>query len=132
MARLGSHAEGGPLMTKQSDALESDVNQIVKRHIAYGVPLPVGGRPPTYGDFTSGLDFHTAMNRVTEAEQAFDALPAHVRAHCRNDPGELLDLVYDPARADELTKLGLLPEQTPVKPAPEPDPAPVPDPPPTP
>jgi len=124
--------EGGDLMTKQSQALETDVNAIVARHIAHNIPLPVDGRPARYGDFASGMDFHEAMNRVAEAEQSFENLPAHVRLHCHNDPGEFLDLVFNPDRADELVKLKLLPEQTPqppaapapAEPAPEPDPEP--------
>lgn len=124
--RLGQHAEGGPLMTKQSDALTTDVNAIVARHVAHGIPLPVDGRPPTYGDFASGLDYHEAMNRVTAAEQSFDQLPAHIRAHCENNPGRFLDLVFDPNRIGELEELGLLPAQTPEKPAAPATPGPAP------
>lgn len=106
------HPSGGRKMTKQSMAAETDINAIVKRHIAFRMPLPEG--PPSYGDFTGFGDFHAAQNQVVEAREQFLALPAHIRDYCENDPGKFLDLVFDPARRAELVKLGLLPEQVPA------------------
>lgn len=127
------HPEGGPLMTKQSMAAETDINNIMARWITNGIPpIAPGGTPPTYGDFSNTPDFQTALNAVREAELQFMALPAHIRAHCRNDPGEFLGMVFDPSRQAELVKLGLLKEQIPTA-APKPpvveDAAPVPLPP---
>lgn len=98
---------GDESLTKQSMAQESDINQIVARHIAHGVPLFVDGRA-TYGDFSSFLDYHGSLNAVLRAQEEFNALPAAVREHVGNDPGKFLDLVYDPARRDELVALGLV------------------------
>lgn len=109
-----THPEGGPLMTKQSMAADTDVNHIMARWIAHGVPPLAGNRAPTYGDFSSGLDFQTALNQVMETQAQFDRLPAHIRAACHNDPAEFLDLALNPARVDELVKLGLKPEQLPA------------------
>lgn len=101
--------EGGPLLTKQSMAAATDVNAIVARHIAHGLPLPNGSdRQFNYGDFSSFEDLHTSMNRVKAAEVDFMALPSAVRDHCNNDPREFLRLVFDPARRGELEKLGLV------------------------
>lgn len=129
--RKVAHPEGGPLMTKQSMAAETDINQIMKRWIAHGVPPLSGNRVGTYGDFSRAPDFQTALNMVREAEEQFDQLPAHIRKHCRNDPAEFLAMVYDPDRQAELVKLGLKPEQVPEgaktenpKPAPQPAPDP--------
>lgn len=121
--------EGGRLMTKQSQALETDVNQIVARHIATKTPLPTG--PLQYGDFTNAMDFHGALTRIREAELQFNRLPAHIRRHCNNDPGQYLDLVFDPDRVGELELLGLVDAQKPeaAQPAPVPAPAPAPAPP---
>lgn len=119
------HPEGGNLMTKQSMAAQTDVNQIMARWIHHGIAPIAPGMNPTYGDFSSGLDFQTALNAVKEAEAEFLRLPSHIRKHCHNDPKEFLELVYDPDRMKELVDLGLLPDQTPQKPA-EPEPAPAP------
>lgn len=74
-------------MTKQSDALATDVNAIIKKWITHGVAPMVSGRP-TYGDFTNVGDYHGAMNKVLEAQNQFNALPSAVRAHVENDPGK--------------------------------------------
>lgn len=99
------HPKGGELMTKHSMALDTDVNQIVKRHIQFGMPLPVG--EAKYGDFSGTTDYHDALNRVFEAREQFEALPAAVRDACRNDPGVFLEKVASPEGREELGKLGL-------------------------
>lgn len=106
--------EGGDMMTKQSMALESDINHIVSRWIHHGqVPRAVSSTP-MYGDFSSFDSFHEAANLVLAAEADFARLPAHVRDHCKNDPGLFLDLVYDPERRPELEALGLVAAALPV------------------
>lgn len=101
------HPEGGRLLVKQSMAMESDINQIVARHVAHGVPFLPGDRA-TYGDFSNFDGYHAALNDVMRAQDEFAKLPAAIREHCRNDPGEFLQMVYDPARRAELEKLGLV------------------------
>lgn len=119
--------------TKQSMADEQDVNSIMRKYLSTG-QFPVGNTPSRYGDFSGLEDYHTVLNRVIETQRRFDLLPAHVRSHVHNDPGELLDLVNDPARLEEARKLGLLepvpePEAPPSEPVPtEPAPAPEPGP----
>jgi len=105
--RRVTHAGGGRMMTKQAEAAETDINAIIRRHRQMGVPFPQGG-DANYGDFSNALDFHSALNRVREAEQTFALLPPDVREFCQNDPGRFLDLVMDPDRRDELVALGLV------------------------
>lgn len=117
--------EGGRVMVKQSMAAETDINAIVARHVAHGVPLPVGA--PSYGDFSSSLDYHSALNSLIAAQDEFSRLPASVRDYCQNDPGMFLDLVHDESRLAEMAKLGLVPELVPAKPVvPDPGDNPVP------
>lgn len=121
------HPTGGQRRTKDSMALESDVNTIVKRHTLQGTRLPGPEGPHTYGDFSNAVDYHTAMNRVLAAREQFMQLPSHIRTHCKNDPGQFLDLVFDPERRAELVQLGLVEHEVPpaaaTAPA-APDPAP--------
>lgn len=105
---------GGPSLTRQADALESDVNQIVRRYVAHGIMPPGGGGVPRYGDFSDSMSYHDALTRVRDMESDFMALPAAVRDYCRNDPGEFLTRVMDPASTDDLRELGLLEEQRPA------------------
>jgi len=101
----------GDSRTKQSQRDEADVNAIMRKYLSTGlVPEYRAGQ---YGDFASGTDFHTALTQVREAEAAFMALPSDVRTAAKNDPGELLEMVTDPARMDEAIGLGLLPDPNP-------------------
>lgn len=96
-------------LTKQSFASEVDINTIVDRFGLSG-ELPVGVRMPVYGDFTGVSDFHSAVNAVAKANEAFDAMPAKVRARFKNDPAEFLEFVADANNIVEARKLGLVPE----------------------
>lgn len=112
------HPEGGDSMTKQADALDSDINKIMNRYVTTGVLPPLNGRQATYGDFQDSADFYTQMNRVTHGRSEFERLPAHIRDYCKNDLGVFLDLVSNPERRKELEKLGLTEAQVPENVAP--------------
>lgn len=98
----------GVSRTKQSPTDDTDVNAIMRKYLSSGLISHYSRQEPRYGDFTMGVDYHTALNSVREAQERFMELPAHVRQHVGNDPGALLDLVFDPARAEEARALGLL------------------------
>lgn len=117
-------------LAKQSFAEECDINTIVKRFGLTG-KLPEGVRMPTYGDFTGLQDFHQAMNAIAMANEAFDAMPAHVRSRFDNDPGKFVDFCSNKDNLDEARKLGLVapqeaPGAAPGAPAGSPSPAPSP------
>lgn len=97
-------------LTKQSFAEEVDINTIVKRFNLTG-QLPVGVRMPTYGDFEVVDDYHSAANAIAQASEAFDAMPAHVRARFHNDPAEFVAFCSDGKNRDEAVKLGLVAPQ---------------------
>lgn len=92
--------------TRQEFRDECDVNILMKRYQRTGV-LPGDPASMRYGDFSSLPDFMEAMNTVARANEAFAALPAHVRKRFGNDPGEYVDFVADPKNIDEVRKLGL-------------------------
>lgn len=93
--------------TKQSFKEECDINTIVERFGLTG-ELPQNVRAPEYRDFTSAVDYHTALNAIAQANEAFDQMPANVRARFHNDPGEFVDFVNDNNNREEAKKLGLL------------------------
>lgn len=100
--------------TQQQFAEEVDINTIVKRFGLTG-ELPFSGRVPLSGDFTEVTDFHSAMNLVVEAEEAFMRLPADLRKRFDHDPGKLIAFLEDDANREEAEKLGLVnkpPEKT--------------------
>lgn len=113
----------GVTRTKQAQKADCDINLIVKAATS-GHLVPGNTGTPTYGDYSAGLDYHEALNRVLAADDNFKDLPSNVRKHCDNDPGKFLDMAFDPERTDEMIELGLLPPDPKPKPAPSPDPDP--------
>lgn len=104
-------------LAKQSFREECDINTIIER-FGLGYEMPDGVVAPTYGDFTHVRDFHTAMNAIASANEAFDALPASVRARFQNDPGQFVDFVSEESNRAEAESLGLVVSRTPPATAP--------------
>lgn len=96
-----------PTLAQQSAKEECDINTIVRRFGLTG-ELPSGVRAPQYGDFTEATDYHTAMNAVISANNAFMQLPADVRARFNNDAGAFVDFCSDDKNRAEAKALGLI------------------------
>lgn len=94
-------------LTKQSFAQDADINEIMRRFNLTG-QLPDNIKLPQYVDYEGIVDFHTAMNAVRHAQEAFDALPADIRARFHNQPQELLEFCALEENREEARKLGLL------------------------
>ncbi len=104
------HPSGGPLLVKRSEQDATDVNLIMDSWIHAGAAVAghMNRAQGAYGDFSSGIDYHSALDAVKEAEKAFAKLPPKVRSHVDNDPGKYLDMLYDPDRREELEELGIV------------------------
>lgn len=104
----GVDASVEPSLTHQSFAEEADINTIVKRFGLTG-ELPSNVRMPEFADFTEVHDFKTAMDAVARSREAFEAMPADVRARFGNDPAAFVDFCTDSSNLEEARKLGLVP-----------------------
>lgn len=93
---------------KQSFADEADINKQMALWRRPGVGVPPRVVPPSYGDFTNASDYLEACQRVVDAQEAFNSLPAKVRRRFENSPAQLLDFVADPANTEEAIELGLV------------------------
>lgn len=115
----------GPSRTKQSEAMSSDINQIVNRHIVHRIPIFADVRA-RYGDFSNIGDYHSSLERVRSSNEEFMKLPSAVRDACNNDVGVLLDKLSRVESREDLVKLGLvdaaipaaLPAPVPAEPVP--------------
>jgi phage internal scaffolding protein len=96
-----------PTLAQQHAKDECDINTIVRRFGLTG-ELPSNVRVPEYGDFTQATDYHSSLNAVRAAEEAFMQLPADVRTRFNNDAGALVDFVSDDNNRAEAEKLGLV------------------------
>lgn len=96
-----------PSLAEQSSLEETDINTIVRRFGLTG-QLPTGLRAPTYGDYLEVTDYHSALNAIVVANEAFEELPAEVRRRFDNDPGKFVDFCSDENNSQEAAKLGLV------------------------
>lgn len=99
---------GGPSLTKASLGVGLETREIVAKYIETGILEAWNRAQPRFGDFSGPLDLQSALDRVLEAQESFQALPPEVRDRCQNDPVEFLRLVNDPAGAAELRGFGLV------------------------
>jgi len=97
-----------PTRTKISEQASTDINEIVRQFGLTG-QLPDNPLPPQYGDFSDVLDYQGALNSVRAAGEAFQALPAALRARFANDPQLLIDFIGDETNRAEAVTLGLIP-----------------------
>lgn len=105
--------------TKQSFRDEANINNIMHKYVKTGI-MPSGNRKPMYGDFSSGEEFQSIMDRVVAAELDFSALPSDIRDRFGNKATNLLDFLADPANEQEAQELGLLPKESAAVPLEEP------------
>lgn len=100
-----------PSMTKQSFKEECDINNIVRKFEATGQidHINQAAAQGAYMDLPSGLDLQAGLDMIRQAELAFGALPADVRAEFDNDPVKFVDAFNDPTEAQQerFIKLGL-------------------------
>ena len=94
-------------MTKQSFAEESNINLIMKKYEKTGLLEHFNQYEGRYGDFINYADYHSSMNLIREADEAFMTIPASVRAKFNNDPAKFLEFAQDEKNIDELIEMGL-------------------------
>lgn len=94
-------------LTVQSDAVDADINTIVRRFGITG-QLPVDLPFVTNVDLSEAPDtFQGAMDILMQAQESFMKLPADVRRRFDNDPALFMDFVSIPENIEEMRKMGL-------------------------
>lgn len=115
-------ALGGPSLTKEAPREQTDVNVIMARYFATGIPPEASEALAQYVDLTEFGSMAECMIRTAEIGQAFNDLPSSVRERFANDPRVLVETLaaagYDEGIRKELQAIGLL------KPISSPDTAP--------
>ena len=96
-----------PSLAQQHMKDECDINVLVERFGITGT-MPVAPLEASYGDFSGVGDYHTALNKIKAADQAFMALPAKIRAKFDHDPNALLNYLQNEENRDEAIQIGLI------------------------
>lgn len=105
--RVQIYFEPDSSLTMQNFAAECDISNIMRSFAKTGLVNHVNRYQGQYGDFADAPTYHEAMNIIVEAQDAFDSLPANLRAKFANDPAQFLDFVHNPENEKEMIELGL-------------------------
>jgi len=95
-------------ITQQQFKDECDINKIMEKYQRTGQITHLARNQGIYADLTSLGDYQQSLQKVIDAENAFDTLPAKVRERFGNDPAGLLTFLADPQNKEEAIKLGLI------------------------
>ena len=91
----------GASLTVQDQAPSTNINNIMKRFTKTGLIDHVAAYEPRYGDFAQ-LDYHTHMERIKEAENAFQELPAQIRKEFDNNIENWLNHLANPDNIEDM------------------------------
>nr|QJB19807.1 MAG: internal scaffolding protein [Microvirus sp.] len=98
-----------PSLTQQHFKDECDINCIMDRYASTGVLTNgLSTRAPIFDDFSVTFDYHSAKNKMIEAEMLFMELPARVRDAFENNPENLLRFIANEENREEAIELGLI------------------------
>lgn len=92
-------------LAKQSFKDECNINNIMQRFEKDGLVDHVNKFNGDYADALGVEDYHTSLNQVMAAKEAFLTLPSRVRANFDNDPGRFMDFVDNPENIDKVKLL---------------------------
>lgn len=114
-----------PSQAIQSEKEGTTIDYYLRKYASTGIlGDPESAMNMQFGDFTDAPDFETAQNRVVQASQYFDNLPAKLRERFGNDVREMMAFLSKEENHEEAVKLGLL-EALPSAPEPLPEVQPV-------
>jgi len=115
-------ATKGRSLTKQSFNKECDINNIMRKFEETGLISHLNNHNGGYGDYIRFEDYHTSLNKIHAADQAFASLPPDLRSKFFNDPAKFLEFAQNPENLPEMREMGLAPPERP-KPATDEPPA---------
>lgn len=103
------YVETQPSLTKAEFARDADLNELVRRFGISTGNIPVAALDPSYyGDLSDVPDLRTALDRVGEAKERFQALPAAIRQRFNHSPGQFYDWIHNAENWQEAQGMGLL------------------------
>jgi len=102
-----------PSRTQPQFKAECDINNIMKKYKVTGSITHLNNKQRgTYLDLTNLPDYQQSLNDVIQANEAFSALPSHVRKQFENDPIQLINFLSDTNNREEAIRLGLIDKPT--------------------
>lgn len=98
----------GDSLTVQYEKEKCDINNVIKSYDKQGILTHINTAKARYGDFTNAMEYREALDKLIEAQNMFEELPAKIRKEFDNDPAEYYEFVNNPDNAERMEELGLL------------------------
>lgn len=98
----------GVSRTLQEPALDADIHNIMKKYVHTHGPIPMPKILETVNDFSDAADYQESLNRLIEAQEAFNSLPATTRADFQNNPANLISFLNDEKNYDKALEYGFI------------------------
>lgn len=107
--KRGEHGLDGGTQSRvrASEGVVTNINAIMRQLQRTGVVSHINQRVPQYGDFSMSQTLHEALTNVLQAEEAFQALPAQVRAAADNDVVRFWEMLGTEEETELLVAAGL-------------------------
>lgn len=103
--------------TKKEFVNDVNINNIIAKFKRDGTHPAFEKPSGFYVDLIDQPSYEEAMNRVVQAKNAFEDLPADLRERFNNSPEKFLDFIHDSKNHDELVNMGIAkPVEQPVEP----------------
>ena len=99
-----------PSKTKQNLKDNADINKIIKRYNKTGVLPNLNNLEAVYGEITS-QDLQEALDKVDKSYEAFNEVPADIRAKFDNDAGKFIDFATNPQNIERMREWKLAPPE---------------------
>lgn len=93
--------------TQQQFKDQCDVNNIIAKYKQTGSWPGDPNKKGVYADISGITDYQQSLQKVLDAQAAFQGLSSDLRTRFQNDPAQLLAFLQDPSNYDEGVKLGL-------------------------
>lgn len=95
-----------PILTKQAEAAELDINKMISK-ARKGGAIPVVNGQPWYGDVSEFGGLQDALIKIQGAEDLFAQIDPEVRLKFDNDPVKFVEFMSDPKNLDQAVDLGI-------------------------
>ncbi|AXL15014.1 internal scaffolding protein [Microviridae sp.] len=94
------------VLTEQHHKEECDIINIVKKYDKLGLDFEMFTAENCM-DITDAPTYLEMQNKIAQANQTFEALPARIRAEFDNSTQNFLEAISDPENASKLEEIGL-------------------------
>lgn len=97
-----------PTMTQQQFQEQCDINHIMAKYEQGESITHINRQQGFYADVSEYTDYQVMLQKIQDADDAFNALGAPLRKYFDNDPAKMIDFLSKPENYEKAKDLGLI------------------------